>query len=1281
MARQRSIAFTTIRTEGGILPVDLLASVATLDRGIPGLSTNDYHLLKGESLGNLITESWNRLTAAWKYFSTQFALLSDVDQGTTLTRERWLLPLFNELQFGRLQTAKAIDVDGVSYPISHGWGHVPIHLVSARTPLDRRSPGVKGAAGASPNSMTQEVLNRSSDHLWALVSNGLVLRVLRDNASLTRQAFVEFDLETMFADGVYDDFVVLWLVCHQSRVEGDDPSQCWLERWTAVAADVGTRAREDLRSGVETAIEALGAGFVAHSANDRLKERLRSGDLTTRDYYRQLLRLIYRLLFLLVAEDRHLLHAPGASDVEQRRYARFYSLSRIRTLASRRRGGPHPDLWDSLVVVFRGLSHPDGIPELGLPGLGSFLWSASACPDIDQADIANQHLLAAVRSLGFIEDRAEKVLRPIDYRGLGTEELGAVYESLLEQHPAVNADAGTFVLNSVLGNERKTSGSYYTPTALTSALLEMSLDPVLDEAERHGDAEERLLNLKVIDPACGSGHFLTAAAQRIAARLATVRTGETSPGPTAVQHALRDVISRCVYGIDRNDMAVELCKVSLWLESVEPGKPLSFLDHHIVCGDALLGATPSMLARDLPDEAFDPVEGDDKSVASARRTKNRQQRAARYEIQLTLEDATTTQHGPAADVQQLSHLPDDTPEQIARKVRIWENYQESPELQAARRHADAWCAAFLAPKRAEVPEILASTVKWYTQDPQSIAPATAELIRDLSNHYQLLHLHLAFPDVFKTPKDGGRSEAGWTGGFDLVLGNPPWETLSPDAKEFFAFYEPAVRVKKKEEQEEMIERLLEDPAIRSRWEMYRRDLFSTVHFIKKSGRYRLFARGNLGKGDFNVYRMFVESALLLAGENGVAAQITPSGIYGGANAQAIRSELFESWSLSHILGLINTSEVWFKGIHSATQFAMYSARRGGPTASFTVGFAIATPGQLREALLAGQRIGVETVRAQSAEALAINETSGGVDSEVADYLYAQHTAFGEQMAGTAYRAYQREIDMGSDRDLFGDDQSGLPLYEGRMIGQYDHRAKAYRSGRGRSAVWEELPFGSPTKRVIPQWFVPKHKVPRKVGSRVDQYRIAFCDVTAPTNERSLVAAIVPPGVLCGHSAPTFTFEDRYGWAYLPWLAVANSLTADFLIRKRVTLHVTLTVLDSLPMPRLMLGDELLDRLATLVLRLTCTGPEMTGFWNQMSLYGWCEPVVEGFVPDSALTDEPERADARAEIDVLVARDLFHLDRSQLEHVISTFPTLERNEIRRHGEFRTRRLIMDRFDRG
>lgn len=760
MARQRSTVFTTIRTEGGLLPADLLARVAAQDRDIPGVRPADYHLVQGEVLGERITRSWNRLTGAWKSFATALAVLPRDDAGTTLTRERWLMPLFEELGYGRLQTSKSEEADGRSYPISHAWGHTPIHLVSARASLDGRTANARGATGSSPHSLVQEFLNRSSRHLWAFVSNGMALRVLRDNASLTRQAFVEFDLETMFADGVFDDFVVLWLTCHQSRVESTLPSECWLEQWTATAAAAGTRARDELRSGVESAIEALGAGFVAHPANAALKARLRSGALSTFEYYRQLLRLIYRLLFLFVAEDRNLLHPPGIGDTEKRRYATFYGVSRIRTLSSRRRGGPHPDLWRSLNVVFDGLGRSDGVPELGLPGLGSFLWSPAASPDLDAAQIANQYLLIAIRQLGFIEDREEKVLRPVDYRNLGTEELGAIYESLLEQHPDVNADAGTFRLNTAPGHERKTTGSYYTPSSLITELLDIALDPVISEAAATSNPEAAVLDLKVIDPACGSGHFLIAAAHRIAKRLAAIRTGEAEPSPDATRHALRDVIGRCLHGIDLNPMAVELCKVSLWMESMEPGKPLGFLDHRIVRGNALIGATPELLDGGIPDEAFKSTSGEDKAYVASLIRRNKQGRGGQHSLFGETGIILTPLAARAAQVDAIS---DDTVGAVQAKASRWNELVNSADYQMAVEVADLWCAAFILPKRPGSLVVTQSEFEQARTQTFGIDPETQAAVRRLALDTGFLHWHLAFMDAYAN-RDG----------FDAVLGNPPW---------------------------------------------------------------------------------------------------------------------------------------------------------------------------------------------------------------------------------------------------------------------------------------------------------------------------------------------------------------------------------------------------------------------------------------------------------------------------------------------------------------------------
>ena len=527
-ARTRN-PFLTVRTEGSILPADVLARIAALDKDLDGLTPESYHLAKNERINEVATRAWNRLQGAWQAFreASSPERLPGSDLGTTLTRERWLLILFQELGYGRLMTHRAWELDGRSYPISHLWGSTPIHLVGCRVSLDKKQAGVAGAARVSPHSLVQEFLNRSDDHLWGIVSNGLILRLLRDNVSLTRQAYVEFDLETMMEGEAFSDFVLLFLVCHQSRVEVPEdktPESCWLEQWHNAAAEQGIRALDTLRIGVKSAIDTLGAGFLAHPANTGLRAKLKEGTLSTQDYYRQILRVVYRLLFLFVAEDRDLLYDPSARLENRKVYAGFYSTRRIRDLAQRRRGTKHADLYRSLRLVFEKLR--DGCPELALPALGSFLFSETATPDLDTIDLANSHLLEAMRKLACTTE--DNTLRPIDYRNLGPEELGSVYESLLEMHPQVNTDAATFKLDAVAGNERKTTGSFYTHSSLVQCLLDSALDPVLDEAVRKPDPEEALLNLKICDPASGSGHFLIAAAHRVAKRLAAVRTGRMS---------------------------------------------------------------------------------------------------------------------------------------------------------------------------------------------------------------------------------------------------------------------------------------------------------------------------------------------------------------------------------------------------------------------------------------------------------------------------------------------------------------------------------------------------------------------------------------------------------------------------------------------------------------------------------------------------------------------------------------------------------------------------------
>jgi len=1271
--RDRS-PFTTVRSEGGLLPVELLSRLAQQPDSLPGTTPADYHLPSGWRLRDAINRSWTELQGAWATFATELAQLGSGERATTLTRERWLLPLFAELGYGRLARTPALSVDGHDYPVSHIWGPLPVHLLGADVDLDRRTKGVAGAAGASPHSMVQDLLNRSDRHLWAIISNGRTLRVLRDNTSLTRAAYVEFDLEDMFTGQVFADFVVLWMLCQQSRFDAERPELCWEEIWVSESKRQGVRALDSLRTGFERAITALGGGFLAHPTNEALRTELRSGALTNEDYHRQILRLVYRLVFLLVAEDRDLLHPEGTTDQARALYARYYSVGRLRDHARRHGGTRHHDLWESVKPVFAALGQR-GIPSAAVPALGSFLWSAGACSNLDTSHLANRDLLTAVRQLAYTQ--RDGALHRVDFTNLGPEELGSVYESLLELHPRVEVGPGRFELVNVSGNERKSTGSYYTPSSLITALLDLALDPLLDEAEASASPKEAILSLKVLDPACGSGHFLTAAARRIAIRLASIESGELNPPPYAVRHALRRVVGRCIYGIDLNPMAAELAKVNLWLDAVDPGLPLSFLDHHVVCGNGVVGSNPRLIAEGIPDEAFKAFEGDDKATTNARKKANATERAHRSQGLLALGTSPLAFSGHMAEAFRLIDAEDDrTIDGVGRKQQLFEELQREHEARLAKLTADAWCAAFFAPKTLDQPAITDRTLRSIEQNHAEDRGAI-ELIVSLAEHHHFLHPHIAFPDVFAPDPE---AEYGWQGGFDLVFGNPPWDTLSPDRKEFFSSYDPQVRFVPKSQQEAIIAELLQFPEFAKRWEDYQRDLYTSVHFMKSSGRYRLFAPGNLGKGDFNIYRMFVETAMQLTRQGGRAAQVLPAGFYGGANAASIRREFYEHWQLSHVFGFINTTGAWFPEVHRDTQFCLYAGTKGRAGDGLTVAFGLRSSGDLAQALAGGApRLSVADIYQQSPTTLAIPETTNASDAAVATRMSRWWPFFGDETIGPPVRHFQREVDMGTDRDLFGAFPEGLPVYEGRMVEQFDHRAKAYRSGRGRSAVWEEIAFSDSGKAIVPQWRLPPENIPSKLGDRVWRYRVGWCDVTGARNERSLLAALIPPSVICGHSLPTFVFREGWEWAYLPWLAVANSFCLDFLVRKRIALHVSMVVLDGLPFPRLPVEHPVVERLARLALRLTCTAAEMTAYWNSMVPYGWCDPIPEDATPPGYL-DPETRAAARAEMDAVVARYLFDLSVEELASILDTFMVLRRREEKVYGEFRTKRLVLDWYDK-
>jgi hypothetical protein len=1306
MQRRQHTIFSTVQSSGAILPMDLLQRIALLDSALDGLTPECYHLLKTERLNEAINHSWNRLLGAWAIFKVARERLPERETGTTLTRERWLLPLFSELGYGRLPIAKNVGVHDKSYPISHLWQQTPIHLIGCGVDLDHMTRGVAGAARSSPHSLVQELLNRSDSYLWGFVSNGVRLRLLRDNVSITRQTYVEFDLEEMMDGEVYADFVLLWLLCHQSRVEAEPSEECWLEKWSRTAQKEGTRVLDHLRDGVEQAITSLGSGFLAHPANAELRDRLRGGQLSTQDYYRQVLRIVYLLIVLFVAEDRDLLLHPQADAAARTRYTLYYSMSRLRHLAERRMGTRHFDLFSGLRLVMEKLSEDHGYPELGLPALNSFLFSREAIPDLADGEIANRDLLDAIRALAFTNDGRTR--RVVDYRNLGPEELGSVYESLLELHPVLHIDTATFKLDTASGHERKTTGSYYTPTSLITSLLDSALDPVLDGACSKADSEKAILNLKVCDPACGSGHFLIAAAHRIARRLAAVRTGEEEPPPEARRKALRDVIGRCIYGVDINPMSVELCKVNLWMEAIEPGKPLSFLERHIQCGNSLLGTTPALLASGIPDSAFEPIEGDERNICREYKRKNKEQR----EGNRTLFDPTGTpwEHlsNLSTSMTHLEEMGDDTVEDIHRKQDYYNRLVQSDDYLFGRLLADAWCAAFVWKKNSEfaypITEEIFRTVE---KNPGSISSWMRDEILRLREQYQFFHWYLAFPDVFSIPvKDevSDNEQAGWIGGFDVVLGNPPWERIKIQEKEWFASRHPDIaNASNAAERRRMISNLInEDPAMYATFMEDQRQATGESHLVRDSGRYPL-----CGRGDVNTYSIFAETMQLVINSTGCVGCILPTGIATDNTTRFFFQNLMETHTLISLYDFTNQENI-FPAIDRNTKFCLFTL--GGSTRTAPDGAKFVFFARFVEDLLEQERHFSLTLE----ENILLNPNTRNCpvfrsmrDAELTKAIYRRVPVFfkeeppEENPWGIRYAAM---FHMANDSNLFrtrkqletdGWYLSGsifykgqeiyLPLYEAKMMHQYDHRfahAGEPKGGaflRGSSEYLSELEHSDPICFAIPRFWVPEREVKLRKESKdwYNRWFISFRKITGNvSNVHSSVFSVLPlagAGDAC--SLLMIGSENIPFSASL--LANANSFIFDYITRQKLGgVNLNFFIVNQLPV-----------LLPTKYAQNTpWSYNQMLRYWIQLRVLeltytAWdLEPFARdcGYDGSPFRWDEERRFQLRCELDAAYFH-LYDIERDDVDYIMETFPIVKHEDEKQYGDYRTKRVILEIYD--
>ncbi len=761
--------YPSIRIEGAILSPDVLDRLDDL----PGQRPADFGLEGTAKVKDEIARAWADAQDYWRIFQRKLESLRADSPATTETRQQWVLPLLGLLGYQIDYQPKHAEANGKLYPLSHrvtNRGGGVVHIVGYRDPagLDRKPEQRAVGLRMSAHAMVQEYLNLAEE-LYGLVTNGRVLRLLRDSSRLIKLTYLEFDLDRIFTDGLFADFAVLYRLLHASRLPAnrDEAAQCWIERYHQDSLDAGSRIREGLSRAVEQSIKSLANGFLQDRANEELRQEVQAGRLVAEEFYKHLLRLIYRLLFLMVIEERGLVFPSGTKARHREIYEQFYSLMRLRRMSEKRHLADrrHADLWPALLGTFRLFEAGGPGSRMGVPPLAGDLFSPQAIGILARCSLGNDVLLGALRSLNLYTHPDTGQLIRVNYGALNVEEFGSVYEGLLEYEPVILPDGAQTTFDFRKGDERANTGSHYTPDELVQPLIKHSLDHLIAERLKAKDPEAALLDLRVADVACGSGHILLAAARRIGQELAVVRTGEDQPSPLALRTAVRDVIRHCIYGVDLNPLAVELCKVALWLEAHVPGEPLSFLDHRIKCGNAIVGFVrrEDIEERGIPDEAFVTMPGDDKEIAAALRKRNKEERAGQKklkfdpEIERQLDEALKGWHG-------LDALPEHTPEQVEAKRGRFLELSQSAEALWMEQLAAIPIAQFYIPKLKSRPgrHITEEEFRRYwkgDRKPQGQATAEAWAVAVSKRFF---HWFLAFPEVMTE------------GGFDCVLGNPPY---------------------------------------------------------------------------------------------------------------------------------------------------------------------------------------------------------------------------------------------------------------------------------------------------------------------------------------------------------------------------------------------------------------------------------------------------------------------------------------------------------------------------
>ena len=843
-----------------------------------------------------------------------------------------------------------------------------------------------------------------------------------------------------------------------------------IDTLVADAARFQAGVRNDLQHGVVAALSALGP-VLARRSSDRTR-------------FDEALTIVYRILFLLFAESRDLV--PHRHPV----YAGAYSVG----LLCREAVAPEapPGTWESLAAITRLSRLGARTQDLIVKPFNGALFARTSAPSLEArrpsrrvSNASMTHDAALRTALTTLGSRPGPGGRePIAYADLGVEQLGAVYERVLDLDPTlVEADAEPAHQRATPrrhSQRRKESGTFYTPQSLAEFVVRRTLTPLVS-----GASSDRILALRVVDPAMGSGAFLVAACRFLAAAYEHAlvdegRYAETDVDADAKSDIRRLVAERCLAGVDVNPVAVQLARLSLWLTSLARGKPLGFLDHRLRAGNSLLGAAPDDLSR----------------------LSGRTPRTALPLFEAAgLEDTLGRLVKP---LRQLMTRRDDTVEDVRLKESWWRSVMsDSAPLEPWRLACHVWSARWFTHQCALSPAEMRTVIDAVLGKQRTRAGFIGRHVaaaRAAASTHGFFHWTLEFPDVFYD--ESGQPKP--AGGFDAVVGNPPWEMLRRDPR---AGTQHANS--------------------------------STIRFIRESGLFPSCARGHV-----NLYQPFIDRALSIVRPGGRVGLVLPWGLASDDGAATLRHRLLEQDGLDTVVGLDNARGLF--PIHRGVRFLVATATRGGGRREVRARFGVDTSDEVDRLPATDDpaqssypiRLTSDRVRQISGALCRIPDVRRNCDFALLDRLTREHPALGSVEGWTA--RFGRELNATDDRDSFA--PRGLPVIEGKHISAF------------------RVDLAHPSARI------ERRDARRRLPlAPFDRPRLAYRDVSGVSNRTSLIAAVLPAGVVTTHTLfclkTTLPIERQHCLC-----ALFNSFVLNAIVRMLMGGHITTSLIEQLPVP-------------------------------------------------------------------------------------------------------------------